>query len=613
MTKKIIALFLVLSMLLTVAACSKGKTPSTSKPDDSSSVVSDSSSSDASSKDEATSSEEGTSSEDEATSSEETSSENEVTSSNDDATSSEATSSKNNVTEVTSTVVETVPDVLQLDINNSKVFNEKWNGVNAINQGFMFLPDEYGRDYNDAQIKEELKRMDDMDINMVRSYMDAGYAFKSRSGDVINYDWDSERMKAFYKWLDAMEERDIEVAVQMGWSNGSIAGGTTQDSLGYTIPWYQSGKLNIYSDMIDMYTDWVELFIREVIIKRGYDIEYLVMFTEPYHSNAGGMSREYEVYIAPGVKKKLNGWDVSVDVIKATDKKLKDVGLRDMVKLTGPQYGMSKEFCEGETLEEEINWWIDRIGDCIDVYTFHWYCPTWPGAGSSSSATILDDNYDLWLYYFEEIERILEKTGKPFWFDEWNYGGAISEGNQEKDFYAQQVAQTVIAGMNAGLESCLYWQLFEIVWPTRSETGGEFVEGIHAIGTAPSLYESAIPYKLYYGLSLLFKHAGEKGSKVYTGQGEKGVCCTMVEYEKDGKKYQNVIVVNSNSTEQKISINFDKKIGKTMYRYAFDPIKTVPTTAAEMIKADKGFKNVQNILQDTIPAGSIVVYSTVKE
>ena len=587
MTKKIIALFLVLSMLLCVVACKEDSNPpASSKPDSSSATVSDNSSTDNSSAD---------------------------SSSEDENVSSEDTTSKNNVTEITSTVVESVPDVLQLEINNSKVKNKNWDGVNAICQGFMFLEDEYGRNYNNAQIKEELRRMGDMDINMVRSYMDAGYAFKSRSGDKITYDWDSERMQAFYKWLDAMEERGIEVAVQMGWSNGSIAGATTQDSLGYTIPWYVSGTLNIYSDMIDMYTAWVELFIREVIIKRGYDIEYLVMFTEPYAENASGMSRVYEPYIAPGVKKKMDGWDVSVDVINAAHKKLKEVGLRDKVKLTGPQYGLSKEFCKGETLEEELNWWIERIGDCIDVYTFHWYCPTWPGSGSSSSASMLDDNYDLWLYYFEEIERILAKTGKPFWFDEWNYGGSVSEGNQEKDFYAQQVAQTVIAAMNAGLESCLYWQLFETVWPTRFDTGGEFVEGIHVIGTAPSLYESAIPYKLYYGLSLLFKHAGEIGSKVYYGEGEKGVCCTMTEYEKDGKKYQNVIVVNSNALEQKISINFDKKIGKTMYRYAFDPIKTVPTTAAEMIKADKGFKNVDKTLQDTIPAGSIVVYSTVKE
>ncbi len=513
----------------------------------------------------------------------------------------------------TQTFTEADPDVLHLSVKNDKVKNNQWMGVNAINQGFMFLPDELGRNYTDAQIEEELKRMDDMDVNMVRSYMDAGYAFTSRNGDVVNYNWDSERMQAFYKWLDAMEERDIEVAVQMGWSVGSIAGATTVDNLGYTIPWYESGKLNIYSDMIDMYTDWVQLFIEEVIIKRGYDIEYLVMFTEPYHEK-GGMSRVYDVYTAPGVKVKKNGWEVSVDVIQATHKKLKDVGLRDMVKLTGPQYGLTKEFCEGETLEEELNWWISRIDDCIDVYTFHWYIPTWPGASSvNSAASTYDDNYDLWLYYFEEFVRIISKTGKPFWFDEWMYGGNASE-NQKTDFYAQQIAQTVVAAMNSGVSNCIYWQMFETVWPTKNNTGGEFKDGIHILGTAPSLYISAIPYKLFYGYSLLTRFAGQfSNNKVYYAEGENGVCLSMVEYEKDGKKYQNVIVVNTTSMEQKISIEFEKRIGKNMYRYCFDPLTCVPNTSAEMIDADKGFKNVDKILQDTIPAGSITVYSTVRD
>ena len=508
----------------------------------------------------------------------------------------------------TQTFTESDPEVLNLNVENNKVFNSKWNGVNAINQGFMFLPDEYGRNYSDAQIEEELKRMDDMDVGMVRSYMDAGFAFKERNGDQVIYDWDSERMQAFYKWLDAMEERDIEVAVNMGWGIGSIANATTQDHLKYTIPWYISGQLNIYSDMLDMYSDWVKLFIEEVIIKRGYDIEYFVMFTEPYHFN------EYTFYVAPGIKETKNAWEVTVDVIQATDKKLKDEGLRDMVKLTGPQYGLSKDFYEGETLEEEINWWISRIDDYIDVYTFHWYIPTWPGSGTiNSAASVYDDNYDLWVYYFEEFVRIISKTGKPFWFDEWMYGGNAIE-NQKTDFYAQQIAQTVIAAMNSGVNSCIYWQMFEIVWPTRTDTGGEFKEGIHILGTAPSLYTSAIPYKLFYGYSLLTRFAGEfSNNKIYYAEGENGVCLSMVEYEKDGKKYQNVIVVNSTSMEQKISINFKKSIGKNMYRYCFDPVTIKPNTSAEMIDADKGFKNVDKVLQDTIPAGSITVYSTVKE
>ncbi len=583
MSKKIIALLLVLCILLCTVACGNPKKKQGNKKPPVSSDVS---------------------------SSDTVSTESDLVD-EDVEEGEEVTIPQNTTSKVTSTYTVSQTGILNLNIDNSKVFNKNWNGINAIHQGFIFMPDEYGREYSDAQIEEELKRMGDMDINMVRSYMDAGYAFEKRSGKEVTYDWDNERMKGFYKWLDAMEERDIEVAVQMGWSIGSIGGATTQDSGGYKIPWYESGKLNIYSDMIKMYTDWVELFIKEVIIKRGYDIEHLVMFTEPYHFN------EYTFFVAPGKKETKNGWEVTVDVIQATHKALKKAGLRDKVKLTGPQYGMSSKFFEGETLEEELKWWIDRIDECIDVYTFHWYIPTWPGNGSSSSsANLMDDNYDLWIYYFEEMVRIIGKTGKPFWFDEWMYGGSaekLAREIQVQDFYPQQIAQTSIAAMNAGLNSALLWQLFEIVWPNSLQNNHEFIDGIHKLGTAPSLYESAIPYKYYYGFSLLAKYCGEKGSKVYSGEGERGVYCSMVEYKKNGKQYQNVIVVNTSSLEQKMSINFKKKIGKNMYRYLFDPIKIVPDTSAKMIPVDKGFKNVKTILQDTIPAASIVVYSTVKD
>ncbi|MBQ7725995.1 MAG: hypothetical protein IJT66_02505 [Clostridia bacterium] len=586
MMKKAIALFLTFIMLLSVAACGKNsKTTDTNSkaPQKTNSANNDSSSDDSTSSDDLTSSD----------------------SSNEDSAFGNNVPSPKSPTAVTSTYTESENDVVQLQLDNSKVLNAKWNGVNAVDQGFIFLPDKYGRDYNDAQIAEELKRIDDMDVNMVRSYMDAGYAFVKREGRNITYDWDSERMRGFYKWMDAMGDRGVEVAVQMGWSVGSVAGSTTLDTAGYTIPWYLQGQVNRYEDIVAIYTDWVVNFVKEVIVKRGYPIKYCVMFTEPYHFN------EYKVYENEEMVTK-NGWEVSVELIKAADQALRKAGLRDLVKLTGPQYGLSQAFYECETLEDEIQWWIDRIDPYIDVYTFHWYAPTWPGVTRSSSASMYDDNYDLWLYYLGEMVKLISKTGKPFWFDEWNYGGQVMD-TQKEDFYAQQVAQTVVAAMNTGVQNIIYWQLFETVWPQRFNSGGEFKEGIHVLGTAPSLYTSAVPYKLFYGFSLLAKYCGELGSKTYYGEGSNGVYCSMVEYQKDGKTYQNVLVVNTTSLEQKISLNFQKSIGKNMYRYLFDPVQTHPNTSAEMISADKGFTNVKTVLQDTIPAASIVIYSTVKD
>lgn len=570
MTKRILAVILALSMICGLAAC--GDATGSSKPagtDKNSETVSSSNS----------------------TSSDDVSS--------DETESSDDTDASNGPTAVTSTYTVTETDLIKLDIDNSKALNKEWNGVNGIHQGFIFLPDDYGRGYTDEQIAEELKRMEDMDINMVRSYFDPGYAFESRSGMDITYDWDNERMQGFYKWLSAMEERNIEVAVNMGWGVGSLINSST-DHLRYDLPWYGMD----YDDKLAAYADWVVKVVEEVKVKRGYRLDYLVMFTEPYHHQEYTVSIDGESFVK-------NGWELAIDMVEAAHNALVAAGLRDLVKITGPQVAITSEFYEGETLEEEINWWIDHVDGFVDIYTFHWYVPTWPGSKSNSNADFYDDNYDLWVYYLEKMVELIAKTGKPFWFDEWNYGGQVME-TQKEDFYAQQIAQTVVAAMNAGVNNIIYWQLFETVWPTRFDTGGEFEEGIHIIGTTPSLYTSSIPYKLYYGFTLLAKYCGELDSTVYLGEGRKGVCCSMVEYEKDGKTYQNIIVVNSSSIEKKISLNFENSIGKNMYRYLFDPLKTTPTPSARIISADKGFTDVTTTLQDTIPAGSIVVYSTVK-
>ena len=50
-----------------------------------------------------------------------------------------------------------------------------------------------------------------------------------------------------------------------------------------------------------------------------------------------------------------------------------------------------------------------------------------------------------------------------------------------------------------------------------------------------------------------------------------------------------------------------------MYRHLWDPTTCKPTTAARVIDIDKAFKNVGNVLQDTLPSGAVAVYTTTKD
>ena len=74
-----------------------------------------------------------------------------------------------------------------------------------------------------------------------------------------------------------------------------------------------------------------------------------------------------------------------------------------------------------------------------------------------------------------------------------------------------------------------------------------------------------------------------------------------------------ILVVNNNESAQNISINVAPGVGgKTMYRHVYEAATIEPTAAAAIIPADKTYTNITNKINDTIPAGSVVVYTSIK-
>ena len=73
-----------------------------------------------------------------------------------------------------------------------------------------------------------------------------------------------------------------------------------------------------------------------------------------------------------------------------------------------------------------------------------------------------------------------------------------------------------------------------------------------------------------------------------------------------------VIVANCKDKKDDFEITLDKAIDKTLNRYLFDPNVLVPDEKAEMIKSDKTVI-ATNVLNDTIPAFGVSVYTTIKD
>ncbi len=591
-------------------------------------------------------------------------------------------------------------EVVSLSINNSKAVSKNWLGLNSVYQGFIFIPDatKLGRSYNQKMLERELKRIDEMDISLIRSYFEPSYAYVGGNvNDASSWDFSKKNpnMMYLYQWLDALKERNIVVALNMGWSAGDLYNEHT--SISVNNPFYGCR----FSDVVSGYAYWYAESLKWIIDKYGYtNVQYTVNLTEPLYYEYSAQKRqelnyradisvENKVYaknpamkgvpmymakigekdyvcnaktcyskemdedynyihsfpdfydITTGAKVNLTKkqkltarlyttWDMWLVIIKAADKKAKANGIRKKVQFVGPDVAFGgtihmsyeKGVLTGKTPEmkpeDDIQWWIDHADDVIDVYSFHYYLPHWPGIGATQSATFYDDNYYMYKMYFDRFMEAVKPTGKAMWFDEFNYNTDTGENRQHyDDIVAEnplnpgQLAQATVAMMNSGIETGLTWQLFDTVWPYREGSGDEFVSGIHVIGMAPAMCKSSVPYISYYGFTLLTKYCGMMGSKTFYGESSDGVNLSMVEYQKKGKTYRSIIVVNTNVTERPVDITLSKSLGGVkMYRYLYNPFEVMADSSATMIDADICFKGTKNELRDVVPALSFAIYST---
>ncbi len=594
----------------------------------------------------------------------------------------------------------TEDDLINVSVDNSKAVQTNWMGLNAVYQGFIFIPDttKLGRTYTQKMIDRELQRIDEMDITLLRSYFEPSYSYIG--GDVTDpHSWDfsksNPKMRYLYQWIEALQQRNVIVALNMGWSLTDLSGGNAHTACSAENPFYKA----TYSQAIKGYAYWYSESLKWIVKTYGYtNVKYTFNYTEPLYYDYSFKSRvEYPYTADPDVTalvvshnpsaagktlymakigdakyvcdrktcyngtdedgykipsfpnfydiktgkkhdlteadkctaRVYTGWDMWLDAVGAANDKCKADGTRSLVKFVGPDVAngnkihmsVEKSVKTGKSvdmnIEDDINWWINHANHILDVYSFHYYLPSWPGVGRGT-ATIYDVDYDLITDYYDRYVKAVKKTGKPFWFDEFNYNIDTGENRQHyDDIYAEnpinpdKLAEATIAMMNTGVQTGLLWQLFDTVWPYRDGSGDEFVSGIHVIGMAPAMCKSSIPFISYYGFTLLTKYCGMSGSTVYKGEGQNDVMLSMTKYKKNGKTYQSVIVLNMNFTEKPVDIKFAKSLGGAkMYRYLYNPYEVEADSSATMIDADTCFTGVKDRLQDVIPAFSFAIYST---
>lgn len=503
-------------------------------------------------------------------------------------------------------------DYLDLYVYNSqKPINSNYQGFSAtVYHPYSFMKDDkYNRVYTDKMLDIELTRLENFGMRYVRSRYDSRWMWDEQNG----WDFDSNRFNAFCDFAKALQKRNISVVLQVGWSDGFVHQLSAQRTPGDVD--YLTGEgadrygesAGCESEMNKLSTEYSRMYkaarrygywTSETLLKlksRGINnVEYFSYFTEPsngYYTDANGK------LLGAGYANKEY-----IFIVRNIQQKLKELGTHNMVKHLGPN-----EVTQNPNLYKEV---AKTAPELFDTLSAHFY--------PDSSTSVLDMYYDIISPEIKEYMQILKDNGlenkKDFWMDEFCcQAGGIGKFVNDSYIGIQNVVGGIIA-QQEGVDNMVLWQLFDQLWIDQINTDTQFEEGIHACGHAPSLFNSVVPYDQYYTLGLFCRYNGYKNGTVYkTNMNELaenywGVYIGAVQLE-DGS--WTISVVNLNMDAMPIKINFDKAINQTLYRHMQDGAVKA-NAEGRLADADKTYVKVSDVFVDTVPGGSVTVYTGVK-
>lgn len=481
--------------------------------------------------------------------------------------------------------------------------------------GTVYHPSEYlDRDPHERKYTEEM-----LDLELTR-YKEAGFKYVRTmfwskwmwTGDENNpWDTETETMLRFYEWCKKLDEYGLEVIPMMMWSYASLFYGGTQYlvEVDYLIPFELDENGNrimaydfgFYHHQVDheeqnrRLAKWVATTAK-AFKDHGVTNHHGFFFGNEPHEDGG---------LAAGA---FAHWQA--ESFLACERALAEAGFRnkgseDYLTLIGPNQsstsgraGLAKYFLENE-----------KYNGVFDVYSSHYTTKA-----QSSNDDVYADAEAVFNGYMEVMDLFEIRHTNEFWIDEHGSNGDHSdeEGNLNDTWYPVQIASNYVAAFNAGISAVSLWQFMDQTWPDYYGSGGEYEYGAQRSGATPSLYKTEVPWSMHYMMTLFSKFSQNGNAKTYKGHcddSSSGLYASAHQLE-DGT--WTIYVINMTTDKRIFNLDFGKAINTTLYRYLYEAGSHKPTTGANIIVADKGFKNVGKTLTDTLDGGSVACYSGIK-
>ncbi len=478
-------------------------------------------------------------------------------------------------------------------LNNSTPLQNNFLGFNAVYHGFAYLPvnSAHKTSHTEKTAQAEFNMAKESGINIARTYFSYDWAWNT---ETKSFDYDSERMIAFYKWCGEMKKRNIEVLLNHWYTHRQLF--EKQYSYGKyydrtpVAAFAGEGEYN-EQKTVNNFAEFA-VTVMEKLYAKGYsNVRYLSLATEP----GSGASLEQA---GPAAEQFLT-------YANATHLLLKQRGLRNRITIMGPNEGTAEEV-------ENVPGWLmravaarDKLG-AVDLYSSHAYVAT----------TIEMDTFEFW---DDNIKQKLEgfAPGKDrFIFDEYgNSGDNMMEYREANAIYGTQIAMNQMAVLTNGVRSSFMWTLADQQWPDviGSAKRDNWVNGVHMWGLMPNVIVSNVPHPGFYCFSLMSRYMGVQGSKIYGadyGEYNGESVYAALSQMPDGNI--SIAVLNANMFSAKVQLNLQKSLGRTLYRFEFDPNEIQPTQVYQNIQPSARIVNCKNGFTDVVPGLGVTVYTTKK-
>lgn len=466
---------------------------------------------------------------------------------------------------------------VELKVSMDEVITEDFLGVNAVYHGFAYMPEQEKKGMDDEDREREFSRVKNMDLHIARTMYTQAFTF----GDYNIYKeikWDDPHMIALCKWIQKMKDLGVDIAFQSGWN-------------------FPTWNVENPNDL-ERFVEWVDKSLCYLINEREFtNIKYVHLFTEGINGAVWN-----DVPVPSGYSSWLEYYSF---VCHKIHDKLVESGIRDKIKLVGPNYSTN----DPNFPYDVIGYAVSNMNDIIDIYSWHYY-----GHKDGHSST-----YEGWMDMVKEYSAKIARTGKPFWIDEF---GIINMFEKERStpFYGLYLSKAVAGMINAGAQTMLLWILFDQQYVQELEnytSDDAFHNGVHRWGTCKwphdDIENPTEPYPSWYAYSLMSKYlGGEPGTQVLKTVSSENSKLYIV-----GVKHPSgdlsLMVVNDSSDEQEFKIRFNQKLSpKTFNKHEYNPAKLNVTEDAVIPPVVLTKENVEDSFVDNITPYSMAIYTTMK-